>query len=280
MTRLAVFIDFEAISMPFSREAKVVDEFPYAYTIGIYVGKKFKTKTYIFNFQKDSVNTVNEVLRVQLSKDIRAIIDNPKQPITKSAIKFVGWSPILEKKILAKVFPGFEVNPLNKGFELSLSRLTPEIKDNYFVETKKLIAQHMEEDFIKRRNLDHDGAVAALAGYLLYTSVNTAEGKYYFNYDMKTLLNEVKKYSKEDVTRMAFLNDNRALFDKRKDKALSTLSEKQRIIKDIDRVDRLTRSLSTIDKEKTIEVTLKELKEELAKLKEEKIKLEKEFENI
>lgn len=280
MTKISVFIDFEAISMPFSREAQIADEFPYAYTLGIYVGNKFKTKTFVFNFQQDSVNDIYDVLRNYISRDIKGILGNKNQSINKSSVKFIGWSPILEKKILNKVFPGFDVSPLNKGFELSLSRLTPEIKDNYFVMTKKLIARHMDAEFIKRRNLDHDGAVAALAGYLLYSAVMPEKGKFYFDYDMKTLVGEIKKYSKEDVTRMAFLNDNRALFDKRKEKALKTLADKQVIIKSLDRAERLSHSLATMDQEKTIEVALKELKAEITKLKEEKSKLEKDFENI
>ena len=58
MTKIRVFIDFEAISAPFSYDLNIKNDLPYAYSIGIHVGKKFKTRTTIINFNNISTDGI------------------------------------------------------------------------------------------------------------------------------------------------------------------------------------------------------------------------------
>lgn len=280
MTKLDVYIDFEAISMPFSREIDLPSDFPYAYTLGIYKGKKFKTRTFIFNFQKDNVEDIRDILRSNIVFDIRTLLENKEFRVNPNTVKFIGWSPILEKKILNGVFTGIEVDALNKGFEISLSRLTPEFEGEYFMVLKTQVLNSLDKDFIERRNLMHDGALAALSGYILKCQAANFEGKYFMNIDTRTLLREIREYSEDDVLRMAYLNDNRNVFDERRDKAQQLITDKQRLIKEINKLQHLTNSLTNIDKEATVEVVISDLQKNLKKLVKEKEKVEKEFDNI
>lgn len=90
MTKVNVFIDFEAISMPFSKAVKLEADFPYAYTLGIYVGKKFKTRTYVFNFERYSTEDVFELVRASITNDIRTLLDNKKFAVNAETVKFIG----------------------------------------------------------------------------------------------------------------------------------------------------------------------------------------------
>lgn len=265
--------------MPFSKAVKLEADFPYAYTLGIYVGKKFKTRTYVFNFERYSTEDVFELIRASITYDIRTLLDNKKFAVNAETVKFIGWAPLLEKKLLARLFPDAIVKAFNDGFELSLSRLTPEFEGKYFGVLKSQVAQNLDPDFVAIRHLEHDGALAALAGYLLASQIS-GKGKYYFPFEVKTLLKEIKEYSKEDVTRMAFLNDNPVLFKERKEKALELMREKQKVIKHMQANEKLVNRLSDLEQEKTVEMIIKDLKEENTDLQSKKEKMEKEFDNM
>lgn len=265
--------------MPFSKAANLQSDFPYAYTLGIYRGKKFKTRTYVFNFERISTDEIVEVLRVNIIKDIRDILDNKTFTVNADTVKFIGWAPHLEKKIIGQLFKDAIVSAFNQGFELSLSRLTPEFEGNYFEVLKSQVRQNLSPKFIEMRNLNHDGALAALAGYLLCMQIK-GKGKFYFPFEVKSLIKEIKEYSKEDVTRMAFLNDNQALFDQRRDKALELLRDKQKVIKHIQANEKLVKRLSDLEQAKTIEMIVKDLEDETTNLKSKREKIEKDFDNM
>lgn len=280
MTKLKVFIDFEAISLPFTRKTTIEQNFPFAYTLGFYVGKKFKTRTFIFNFQKNHLDHVKDIMRQNIISDIRHLLNQKTFQVTKDSIEFVGWNPTLERKILGRIFPHFTVNSLNKGVELSLSRLTHEITNNYFSYFKKIINNQIDAKLIVRRGMDQDGAIAAFAGYLLYASVHDQRNKYVIDFNLEILLQELRRYSREDVTRMHFLNSHPQLFNKRKEKALLLIKQKNKLKSQINQKEKLLKLINKFDGKKTVKQINEEIKKELSGLNSQKIIAEKEFENI
>lgn len=279
MTKVKVYIDFEAISFPFSKVAKMTDDFPYAYTLGIYVGKKFKHKTFIFNFQNYAVENIFDILKYQITHDVRSLLDKKDFVINEKTTQFIGWAPYLEKKILENIFKDVEVTAFNKGFDLSITRLTSEFKTEYFTELKRLVKANINPDFISKRHLLNDGALAALAGYLLYAQVHPQK-EYFFEFNVKNLVEEVRAYSKDDVLKIAFLNDNPQIFNDRKNKALNLVQEKQSLIKKMHNNSRLINRLEGFDSRMTIEMVIKELEIGNDELEKNRKDIEDKFDNI
>lgn len=280
MTKLRIFIDFEAISLPFTRKTKIESNFPFAYTLGFYVGKKFKTRTFIFNFQKEALDSINEIMRKQIIHDIRFILDQKNFAFNKDSVEFIGWNPTLEKQILGRIFPNFIVNSLSKGIELSLTRLTHEIKNDYFSYFKKIISQQINSKLIQRRGMNHDGAIAAFAGYLLYAIVHDPKNKLVVDFNLEILLKEIRRYSREDVTRMHFLHSHPELFAKRREKALLLIKQKNKLKNMINQKERLLKLINKFKSEKTVAQISQEIHQEILKLVSKKEEAEKDFENI
>lgn len=272
MTKLQVFIDFEAISAPFSNNLKIPNDLPYAYSIGIHKGKKFKTKTTIVNFNEISANDVFEFIRMDISEKIRILTGDKTFKTNKDTVVFVGWVPLLEKKILALAFKGIEVIDQTKGESVSLSKLTEkEFQTSYFEILRVIVHKHLDETFITRRGLHLDGALAALAGYKLYANAhNITKGKFNIEIDVKTLLKEINIYSKDDIVRMSFLHKNPSIFLKRKKDLLIVNEKKQKISRNINKINNLINTLQDFDKKETIEHVLEKSKKNLEELKKEK----------
>ena len=275
MTKKKIYIDFEAISSPFNRASKLPQDVPYAYSIGLYKGKKFKSKTFIFNFTRDNVAEVNDIMRFRIMDDIRELMNDRAFKVNKSTIMFVGWAPNLEKKILDKMFKGIDVVDQNtsKG-DMSLSRIThKEFEDNYFPEFKKRVAEQIDPKFVEKRHLFSDGALAALAGHILYNKVHNRTKKFIVDIDTQVLIKELVAYSKDDVVRMAFVNDNPALINKRIERFKELLIKKNKIKSSINRNERFLKKLETFNEE----ISVKELKDEIKKMLKEK---NDEYENV
>ena len=269
MTKIQVFIDFEAISAPFSHKLNINFDLPYAYSIGIHVGKKFKTKTTIINFNNISVEGVFEFIRLDITEKVRHIVDNPNLKVGRDSIEFIGWAPNLEKKILSKSFRGVEVIDQLKGESLSLSTLTSQefSSKKYFIELRKEVNKKIDHEFIKRRGLELDGALAAFAGYELFRSATNSKKEWDININVLTIIKEVIEYSKDDIERMSFLHRNPAIFSKRKNELIIKNKEKQVLSRKINKLNSFIHSLENLDKDMTIEIALKESLEKIKELK-------------
>lgn len=280
MTKIKIFIDFEAIAPPFSRDAKLESNFPFAYTMGIYIGKKFKTCTFVFNFHNYSAEAIDQILHRQIIHDIRYLLKRKTFIINNKSIEFVGWNPNLEKKIIANIFPDFTVSSLNKGMELSLSRLTPEIPNDYFEYLKKIATEQIGQKTLMQKTIERHGAVAAYAGYLLHAFEHNVKGKFVIDGDKKIILNELRNYSRDDVMRMAFLNSHPEIFKKRRDKAYALIKSKNSLKNQINKKERFLKTLKTFNLKKTGNQICQEINNELTTLDKKKTLLEKEFDNI
>lgn len=269
MTKIKVFIDFEAISAPFSHKLKINNDLPYAYSIGIHSGKKFKTKTTIINFNKTSVDNVFEFIRMDIIENIRDLISNKNFKVNKDSTVFVGWAPNLEKKILNKSFKGIRVIDQAKGDSISLSKATSEEfkEKEYFIELKKEVKKRVDEKFIQKRGLHIDGALAALAGYELLRSAQNKKGEWDIQLPTKTLIGEIIEYSKDDVVRMSFLHNNPGLFTKRKEEIIESNKKKSSISKTIVRLNNLVKILKTVDPEIKAKDLIEDSEKKLIELK-------------
>lgn len=275
MTKIQVFIDFEAITQPFSRELGLDNDFPYAYTIGIKKGKQFKTKTSILNFNHVSEEDVYQFIRVDIIEKIHDILKLKTFLINKDTVEFVAWAPNLEKKILSKSFQGFEVKDLAKGESMSLSALTNDDfkMQTYFPTIRKDMKKTLSEKFIERRGLNQDGAIAALTGYLLFADARNIKGKFDVDTNIRSLINELIEYSKDDVLRMCFLASNPTKFNQRKI-AWKELNEKKIVLaRRANKLNSLLRTIGEYDSEKTIHEITQEIDLELKKISKEKSKL-------
>ncbi len=280
MTKINVYIDFEAISQPFSKHANLIENFPFAYTLGIFRGKKIKTKSYVFNFEKDDVDNVFPIIKKQIIKDIRNLLTNKRFQINEKTTKFIGWAPHLEVKILSNVFRDIEVDKLNKNHDLSLERLTPEIKGEYFKNLQQMVKKNLKSNFIEKRISGASGALAALAGYLLYSKVDSGVEKYTFEFSARELIKEIKRYSRDDVTRMMFLKQNMNLYHKREQKALEIITKKQKIIRSIIKRKKLLSELKKLSPDKTIGEIKEETQKNINKLTTEKEKIDDKLDNL
>ncbi|NQZ66327.1 MAG: hypothetical protein HRT99_03905 [Mycoplasmatales bacterium] len=272
MTKMKVFIDFEAISYPFSKELQIDNNFPFAYSIGIFKGKKFKTKTTIINFKQISTDSVYEFIRKDISKKLRELTNNKNFKTNSDSVVFVGWSPFLEGKILNESFKGIELIDQANGDFVSLTKLTEkEFDDNYFENLRASSKQNLDDEFIIKRGLHLNGALAALAGYKLFSNTfNLKNGQYNINIDSRILLKEIRKYSKDDILRMAYLHDNPSIFEKRKQKLLIINKNKELINKEINRLNSTYRALMEFDHKQTILEALKYTNAKIKKLKKDK----------
>lgn len=280
MDKLKVYIDFEAISMPFSREIKIDKDFPFAYTLGIYVGKKLKVRTFIFSFIREDIARIHDYLRINITRDIRTLLKDNTFKINPTTVEFIGWAPHLEKTILNNVYKSVPVIDLNEGQDVSLSRITPDIKDNYFPELRKLVEQNLDKEFIITRGLNQDGALAALAGYLLYCQgKNNKEGKYYFDFDPAVMIKELTMYSQDDVYRMGFIVENPELFAQRKKEFFIDLEKKNALIKQISKTRKTIDNLNALNPQDTVEVSIKKVNKDLKVLESELEKINSKFAN-
>ena len=229
MTKIKVYIDFEAISAPFSYKLKIPNDTPYAYSLGIHVGKKFIHRTKILDFHRIDIMDIDDRMRLYIIDDIRDILSKPTFGVNKNSIEFISWSPVLEKKILSKCFKGIKVSDQAKGKQVSLTTLTKEeFNGEYFDSLKKEVAKKLEIEFIEKRGLNKDGALAALAGYQLYADSRNIEKKWDIHVPIRRLLKEITLYSADDVIRMSWLEKNRLEFDKRLAVQIKINEESQR----------------------------------------------------
>lgn len=97
----------------------------------------------------------------------------------------------------------------NSSNQLSLKLITSaEIRtDKYFENFRATAIKNIQPKFYKSRGLEHDGALAALAGYILLHTQTKRTGKFFFEMNEKVLLDEIKAYSLDDVLRMALIEE-------------------------------------------------------------------------
>ncbi|MBN0919669.1 DUF2779 domain-containing protein [[Mycoplasma] gypis] len=197
-----VFIDFEAITNPFARLMKSKNSTPFCYTLGLKnIKNEFKTKTYIYNFK---TKNVYETLKEHISKDIKQINNTVKIP----NVVFVGHNPTLEKELLSIMFPNNVVKALIEEKNLSLSVLTAkDFSDDYFVESRKAIREKAKNNVVEKV-LQKDGSTASYIGFLLWCQTKKVKNpaKFIIDVNPQILVNELKRYSKDDVLRMEVLS--------------------------------------------------------------------------
>ena len=217
MEKIKVYIDFEEISSPFNWDLKIKKTLPFAYTIGIDVNGTFKTKTRIVDFKKIKIKHLNNFFVKSISSDIRKLSNKPRLMISNETIIFAGFGCNLEKRVIKNLFRNIKVIDINNSKEISLTRVTKrEMGDKqYFRFLKLATKKHLDREFIDRRGLKKEGALAALAGYLLYLNANknfNQKYKYEVKMDPNKLLEEIQEYSKDDILRMKIIVDNYPLF--------------------------------------------------------------------
>lgn len=265
MTKLKVYIDFEAISAPFNREIKLKQDFPYAYSIGIFSGKRFKTKTFVFNFSKDDVESIEDILRINILRDLRSLLGKSRFMINKETVKFISYAPALEKKILFKVYKGIKVEDISKGAMISISQATAEYldKEHYFEYLKEYVGKNVEPRFFEKRGLAHDGAIAAIAGYYLYMTAHNKRGNFLKeDIDIRTVVKELVAYSKDDVERMKFIEANKEDFFAKAKVRKTNILKRNKLSSEARNIDRTVDFLETQKQGLTVEVLIKELKKQ------------------
>ena len=224
-----IFIDFECICGGFARRLnKSFNQIPLSYTIG-YRNKQKETKTCfeIFDFKKKISNNNNftnyilEDFSKSLIVNINKII-NRKEVVRIEEINFIGWNPSLEEQLLSSMFKRkvptnslintcFDESNLITKREVSLSKVTKTgYKDTkYFVEFRKEVAKNLSPEDIAKFNLNHDGAIASYAGFVLYNIImKTKKTKFHIYMSAEILTRELKEYSLDDINRMYYFIDN------------------------------------------------------------------------
>ncbi|RMA77566.1 hypothetical protein JN00_0417 [Metamycoplasma subdolum] len=214
MNKVEVYIDFEAITNPFASIIKVPNDTPFAYSIGLLNKQNlFQSSTFIVDFGRHSnKNSILEIIKKSIEKDIKRI--NPN--VTMEDVVFVGHNPVLERKILLKIFPDNEVIallPKIRGQDISLSKLAYKKFSNkkFFVTLKEEISKNEGLTFIKNQVIAKDGMAANYAGYLLF--LNSAKGnkqtdkryKLFIPISTRILINEIRNYSRDDVLKMCYV---------------------------------------------------------------------------
>lgn len=269
MTKLKIYIDFEAISSPFNREIKISRDFPYAYSIGLFVGKKFKSKTFVFNFNKDNIDNIDQILRVNILKDIRELTNKKNFLVNKDTVTFISYAPALERKILSKVYRGVSVKDISEGAMISIAQATEEYisKENYFEYLKSYVAINVSGTFIEKRGLNNDGALASIAGYYLYLKAFNLNGKFAKeDINTRVLVKELARYSKDDVIRMKFIENNRNDFLKKAKVRKQNILKRNKINSEIRKLDNTIENLKCEDQKLTIEKFIKKIKTKRKKL--------------
>lgn len=253
MTKIKVYIDFEAISAPFSYKLRIPNDTPYAYSLGIHVGKKFIHRTKVLDFNKVDVTDLDDRMRLYIINDIRDILSKRTFAVNKNSIEFVSWVPNLEKKILSKCFKGIKVIDQVKGKQVSLTALTKEeFKGEYFELLKKEVNNKLGSEFIEKRGLNKDGALAAIAGYQLYADARNIEKKWDIHIPIRTLLKEIRLYSADDVIRMSWLELNNAEFVKRVKDQVEINVERQKDSRTLFKLNAAISMLKKADQKLTI----------------------------
>lgn len=286
MTKFEIFIDFEAISSPFNREFNAKEDWPFAYTLGCYIGKTFKTKTHVINFglikprsaKEITVHEINFHLSQRIEKDVKAL--TKINEFNKDSIEFVAWSGELERNILNRYYPSILVKDLNTDAHLPLKRITSdEISSaSYFKTFREDAIKNVRPGFYEARGLKDDGAMAALAGYILFLNQTKKEGKYNFKTDINKLMAELTEYSKDDVLRMKIVNDKGQAWMNSQSKIhkqrIETINKSSRIVS---RNARMINDLKSFDQKisvsELVKILEKEAKEASAEL--EKIRAKK-----
>ena len=277
-----IYIDFEAISSPFNRDI-VRMEFPYAYSLGIFVGDEFKVKTFIFDFRKFNPNNIDRILRYRIQEDVRELTNDWNLIINRDTTQFISYSPGLERKILSKVYHGVKVIDISEGLRISIATATKEYieKNKYFKYLRDFVSRNVDEEYIESRGLKKDGALAAIAGYYLYMAAHNKKSKFMKeDIDVNKLLDELSIYSKDDVIRMKFITENKEdVF--RVAKEIEEFRFKiKKVSNKIRDINFSLKSIKDLDPSMTIKEYIKELELNKITLEKEKDELEIQKNNI
>ncbi|MGL5204837.1 MAG: hypothetical protein ACRC9F_00520 [Metamycoplasmataceae bacterium] len=275
-----IFIDFECISGMFARKInKSFNQIPLSYTMG-YRNKKNEITTIfeIFDFNTQDLPMNNNLVIYILENFCKSIITNIKKLIRKRGtldigeINFIGWNPLLEKNLLESIFQRninvnslirtcFEEDLISSKRDISLSKITKRgYKDKeYFSKFRKQINIVLTPEEIKKYNLNHNGAIASYAGFVLYNIIKkTRKTKYHIYMDPKILQEELKEYAIDDINRMYYFVDNLPEI-KVTIKRLKIVDE---LKKDINNNTRLLALLSTFNPNIRVKDLIKKLEKE------------------
>lgn len=201
--KIEVLIDFEAISFPFSSWLNLkIHDWPYAYTIGIFDNNQWKIATKLFIVKK----RVYRRVRILLTRDIAKLTGSHATDINFDNVTFIGWNPILEKKILTKAFSeNIQVKNLNPRDNQSLTTLSNRYvkKRSYFRTFLQVIVKNTEYLKMLNKRRFNTGLIAAIAGYFLFCQkFNLHNNRNYHECQINKLREEIKIYSADDVHRM------------------------------------------------------------------------------
>ncbi|MGL5590643.1 MAG: hypothetical protein ACRDCH_01025 [Metamycoplasmataceae bacterium] len=247
-----IFIDFECISGMFARKVnKSFNQIPLSYTIG-YRNKKNEIITIfeIFNFDQKNLPLNNNLVIFIIDDFYKSLTINIKKLIKKRGpldigeINFIGWNPSLEKQLLEAIFRRpvtvnslvrncFDDETVSLKRDISLSKVTKKgfIRKQYFPKFRNEISNILTAEEIRKYNLNHDGALASYAGFVLYNILKkTRKTKYHIYMNLKILQDELKDYALDDINRMYYFVDN--------------LSEIKTIIKKLKIVDDLKKDIN------------------------------------
>ncbi|MGL6124929.1 MAG: hypothetical protein ACRC1F_00355 [Metamycoplasmataceae bacterium] len=248
-----IFIDFECICGMFARKLnKFFNQIPLSYTIG-YRNKQNEIITIfeIFDFSDKRVPMNNNLVDYIFNDFAKSLISNineligNKEEVNFDQINFIGWNPSLEKQLLGSIFKRsvpvdsliqtcLDENVVSLKREVSLSKVTKKgyKEKKYFSKFKEEIGKNFTPEEIRKYNLNHDGAVASYAGFVLYNILNkTRKTKYHIYMNSKLLESELREYAVDDINRMYYFVDN--------------LNEVKNTIKKLKVVDNLKKEINT-----------------------------------
>lgn len=208
---------------------KSFSQIPLSYTIG-YRNKQNEIRTIfeIFDFKKRKLSSDNDFVNIILEDFSKSLIYNinkliqRKDAVKMNEINFIGWNPSLEKQLLDSIFKRnvpinsliwtcFDESVISIKREVSLSKITKKgyKEKKYFVKFREEINKTLSAEDIKKYNLNHDGAIASYAGFVLYNIVTkTKKTKYHIYMDSDLLVEELKEYALDDINRMYYFLDN------------------------------------------------------------------------
>ncbi|WBP84108.1 hypothetical protein [Mycoplasmopsis edwardii] len=229
--KVKIYIDFEAITFNylsridyhlfFTKKDKLI-ELPFYFTIGYFKDpinyKFFRTYSSAFDLKPIQKNRdINEFwagVRKELIKGIKTLLKDDEFVINENTVEFYSWNTTLETPILMKSL-GIPSNDLAGGDQIGLDRLIPKNKftKNHF--------EGLHSDLFNQRlgrykisEGDAGGKIAAIVGALALINGN----KHYLTKSkfkgaihriiMDHLLNCVRKYNKDDVLKLAYVEKN------------------------------------------------------------------------
>ncbi|UVD81537.1 hypothetical protein NV226_02290 [Mycoplasma iguanae] len=229
-----IFIDFEAITYPFynfvhNREkfALPKNELPIAYTLGMYdQNGKFHFVTQIFKFKIDEnfcQKGRNSIIQSLLKIDNTITIENCvfwafEKNMEENVLHYFFDETIVVMEFNDLIYQGLDFSSAQR---IGIKELTQNFNDHdYFFNTKQQLIENTQKRKLNRQFMKVEtlvskaGILASFICYWIYKYNNKdilTDGEfalYTVSLEYKTVLQELRKYSQDDVLRMDYIYRN------------------------------------------------------------------------